>query len=990
MHRILCLLMILPGLAGWAQEIIPVGDSTPAAVRFQVLSPTLVRMEYAPSGAFTDAPSVVVMRREWPSVSYTKSTEDGWFRLDTGSMVLHYQLGSGAFTADTLHITWKDANGEHIWHAGDADTENLGGIGLDADMWKRNRTGQASEFPGLISRKGCTLFDDSQTAIWDADAQWVKDRPDTQGVDWFFFLYGNDYKRMFQEYIQLTGPSPMVPRYIMGTTIASRHGYSGHEWKLIIDQFREKNIPLDVLMMDSVSSAKKVWSGGDWDLEQIPDPVGFMRDMKERGIHVSKIMHYGIFSDWVADKLISSDDSQFENIRKAVGFPEGITGLDLDVSNKQQAQAFIDYMVKPSLDMGMAFWWMDGCPIVTMQGLRQHDGLGSLMWARHLQYTASEQITGRRTFVLCRHGGPGSHRYPGHFTGDVSPQWSTLEYLVPHTVRAGNSMEPFISNEWFMYPNLDPEMYARVVQFLSFTPVTHLLGILGMRMPWEYGPQGEEQCKTFFGLRYKLLPYLYTLTRETHETGLPIVRGMYLNYPEQNESYTYMGQYMMGEHLLLAPVTRPGYGEPVLQTLYLPQGARWYDYFTGAIYEGGQVLDYDCPLERMPLFVRAGAIIPMAPPMNWSDERPLDPLILDVYASDNGAVGQLYEDDGISLEYRNNQFAWTRVEMRPMDGQVGDYSLVIHPTEGQFPGQPAERRYLIQIHGLLKPSEITQDGQPLPQISTAFDGKGWMWDSMRKVLAIQLTNAMPIAQEVRLQLTGAGTSADVMQAQQLGEFLERIRRTKHEFNLKYVMLSELWEHAKPPRFFRESEAIEEEISNYLARPQDWKGQPLDHRAMANHILAAMENQPFESNRILPHPSQQSQEVSKKLEFAECSPLELERAKSLLLGLNVRALVIEDHPEVFTTGPYLHIKAKLDYDAAAVPEDAKVILELQCPEEGMPGYAIHLPVLEPDGWTRFDVRYPNEPAPGSHIFKVRATLTWQNQHIETWKDVRWMH
>ena len=153
-------------------------------------------------------------------------------------------------------------------------------------------------------------------------------------------------------------------------------------------------------------------------------------------------------------------------------------------------------------------------------------------------------------------------------------------------------------------------------------------------------------------------------------------------------------------NLLVAPISEPGYGKPVLKDIYLPDGEDWFDYFTGEIYKGGQVVNYQCPLDRMPLFVRAGSILPMAPDMNYSEQKPVDPLIVDVYAG-KAASFQLYEDDGTSLAYRQDAYAWTPLSYTPEAGGV--HQIEIGPSKGQFKGQVTSRRYEVRVHGLLKP-----------------------------------------------------------------------------------------------------------------------------------------------------------------------------------------------------------------------------------------------------------------------------------------------
>ena len=162
------------------------------------------------------------------------------------------------------------------------------------------------------------------------------------------------------------------------------------------------------------------------------------------------------------------------------------------------------------------------------------------------------------------------------------------------------------------------------------------------------------------------------------------VRGMYLEYPEQEAAYTNQQQYMFGKELLVAPITAPGNGKPSRRQVYLPAGQDWFDYFTGDLYAGGQEIVHECPLDRMPLFVRAGSILPMAPEMVWSDQKPVDPLTLEVYAGPRAAEFKLYEDDGVSLDYRAGAYAWT--PLRFESGQARQLHAEHRPGAGEVSG----------------------------------------------------------------------------------------------------------------------------------------------------------------------------------------------------------------------------------------------------------------------------------------------------------------
>jgi hypothetical protein len=399
-----------------AQEAKRAGMVAEGNARFEVLTPNLVRMEYSPSGKFINEPSVSVPNRSWPETAFQTTRTNGWLEIKTGKLIVRYHPGTGPFTAQNLQMIWKDEDGEHTWKPGDKYDKNLGGV--PGDIAARAVPGKEA---GPLSHNGYYLLDDSRSAIWDKAPEWVKPRPEKNSQDLYFFVYGRDFKGMLGELAQLLGPIPMVPRYVLGTWFGSRAGYSADQWKMIAQRFREESIPLDMMVIDSISACKVVWSGYDWDYEQMPDPPEFISWMLKHGIHLTLNEHYG--------PLTRENFDNFETVRKLMGLPPETQEIPHNLADKKYAGAFMDLMHKPALDMGLAFWWQDGNAGAKMPGL------DPTLWTRHIEYEGSERITGKRAFVFCRLGEPpwpefpgalptpawGVHRYGAFFTGDLIP-----------------------------------------------------------------------------------------------------------------------------------------------------------------------------------------------------------------------------------------------------------------------------------------------------------------------------------------------------------------------------------------------------------------------------------------------------------------------------------------------------------------------------------------------------------------------------------------
>jgi alpha-glucosidase (family GH31 glycosyl hydrolase) len=874
--------------------------------RFQFLTPSLVRMEYAPSGRFVDAPSAVVLKREWPTVVAQSSRENGWLVVHTSEMILRYRLNSGHFTADNLQVTWtRPSNAAHAWHPGQLDTQNLGGLTYSLDhvseanlpKGKQDLESPINDIipgieiplqpakPGLLSRSGYAFIDDSQTPVWDAKMAWITPRDKPYGQDWYLFTYDHDYQHVLQEYAQLCGGIPMIPRYTLGNWItdfnfeyfpntADAHDpqferYNQQYLEDELSRLRENQIPFDTLVLD-FAWHNYGWQGGyDWS-PLIPQPVQFLAWLHDRGIKLSLNDHPGYAG--TQEEILSYDDSHAPEVLQALGrplppkpsfdldlstqwkfatdpqdqglnqqwfaagyddhgwkpirtdqswqkqgypdyqgaawyrtsvslpaklpaalylyfgevgqtyrlfvngkevehthvpWPQRLTYADItpyvragqrnelalrvmpgeqgggifrgpvairnvkpperiyfDLSDKQQADIFMRDLHGPLMQAGVSTWWVDGGG-----GAANMPGLNPQFWTNKVFYDFSQQLTGQRAFILGRYGDWGSERYPGFFTGDTYSEWPVLAYEVAFTARGGNVLVPYISHDigGFHGAKIDFDLYARWIEFGAFSPILRMHSAHAnpregnVRMPWVYGDKGIALMRKYFTLRTQLIPYIYTYTWQAHTLSLPLLRPLYLEYPQLDEAYQHSHEYFFGDEMLVAPVLDASGN----RTVYLPPGA-WVDFFSGRHYDGGHAFTAHYAVDQTPVFVREGSIIPEQEPSDYSDAKPLDTLVLNVYGGGKGHF-DLYEDDGLSLDYEKGRYAVTPMsyETRP----DGSHVLTVVATQGTYQRQPSARAYVIRIHALGKPQSVSANGKPVTQ---------WRWDDKDAVATLTL------------------------------------------------------------------------------------------------------------------------------------------------------------------------------------------------------------------------------------------------------------
>ncbi|GLQ52006.1 TIM-barrel domain-containing protein [Dyella flava] len=395
-----------------------------------------------------------------------------------------------------------------------------------------------------------------------------------------------------------------------------------------------------------------------------------------------------------------------------------------DLADKQQADIFMHDLHGPLMQAGVSTWWVDGGG-----GATNMPGLNPQFWTNKVFYDFSQQLTGQRAFILGRYGDWGSERYPGFFTGDTYSEWPVLAYEVAFTARGGNVLVPYISHDiaGFHGAKIDFDLYARWIEFGAFSPILRMHSAHAnpregnVRMPWVYGNQGIALMRKYFILRTQLIPYIYTYTWLAHTQSVPLLQPLYLQYPELAEAYQHSHEYFFGDEMLVAPVLEASGNRMV----YLPPGA-WVDFFSGKHYDGGRSFTAHYDVDQTPVFVREGSIIPEQEPSDYSDAKPLDTLILNVYGGGKGHF-DLYEDDGLSLDYEKGSYAVTPMnyETRP----DGSHVLTVAATKGTYKHQPAARSYVIEIHALGKPQSVSANGQPVTQ---------WSWDDKDAVATVTL------------------------------------------------------------------------------------------------------------------------------------------------------------------------------------------------------------------------------------------------------------
>jgi alpha-glucosidase/alpha-D-xyloside xylohydrolase len=567
--------------------------------------------------------------------------------------------------------------------------------------------------PWIVSTSGWAIFFHQPFGTFDftgAQSKFLpKNRETALPLD-LFLVSSMEPATLMSEYAKLTGLAEMPPLWSFGYQQSHRTLASREEVIAEAKLFREKKLPCDTMIYLGTGFCPSGWNtengAFDWNPRVFPDPKEVLDELHKD--HFRGVVHVVILSD----TLRGTVHDKCELLR----FDESEASCYWDAHRKDFA-------------MGIDGWWPDeGDPLDIESRL-----------VRNRMYWEGPQIDrpNERPYALHRNGYAGMQRYASFlWSGDVYSTWATLKTHVPIALNTALSGIPYWGTDiggFVPTPEFTAELYVRWFQFGAFCPLFRCHGrTWKLRLPWGWntGDPGpveirnydgaaipdpsqlhdtriEPICRKYLELRYRMLPYLYSAVRECTTTGMPIMRALWLHFPNDPRSVECQDQYMWGKSLLVAPVVEKG---ATSRRVYLPPTA-WYDFWTGERNEGGREISRPIDLETLPLYVRAGSIVPLGPVKQFVDEKVGGPLSVSIYPGADASF-LLYEDDGISFNYRKGQ--WTGVHMTWSDS-IKKLDLALAPGSRQLPSD--KRTFELKLGAVTKMRDFA--GKP---ISISFGG----------------------------------------------------------------------------------------------------------------------------------------------------------------------------------------------------------------------------------------------------------------------------
>src|SRR5437868_4425026 len=700
-------------------------------LKLQVCTDSIIRVRYSATSAFSNLPDYVVIKSNWPETQWSMQSAGDDVILTTsrlkvtvtgkdGAITYHDLDGNQLFQEASRKLTPVKVNGEDTYRAESfinvyGSREGLYGLGQhQAGVW--NYRGESVDIsqdnsnisiPLLVSSKGYGIFwnNDSRSRFNNRFANYLYVSSElADNIDYYFF-YGPDFDKVIAAYRELTGQAPMFGKWAYGFWQCKNRYKSQNEILGIARKYRELHIPADNIVQDWFWWNRK---GEHVFNRNYPDPKGMVDELHGENFHLM-ISVWPFFEPGSAVYDEMDKRGWFVDKFKFAKPPYHTAGMAVfDATNPEARKYYWQLMDKALFNIGIDAWWLDTTEPETEgqeENILLHHKLAIGSGDRYVniyplmttgalydgQRSASDK---KRVFILSRSAFAGDQRYGvTAWSGDINSDFLTLRRQIPAGLNFALSGIPYWTTDIGGFVSGDPddpayrELFVRWFQFGTFNPILRVHGTrkTDQNELWSYGADAQKILVNYDRLRYRMLPYIYSLAWQTTSEGYTPMRPRVMDFRPDVRAQNIGDQFMYGPAFLVNPMTEPG---TTTRRLYLPQ-SRWYDFWTGSAVAGGRTLEADAPLERLPLYIRAGSILPMGPDEEWSTEKSVDPIELRIYRGADGDF-TLYEDENDNYNYEKGIYA--TISLHWDDAQQ---LLTIGDRKGQFPGMLDSRTFRI-------------------------------------------------------------------------------------------------------------------------------------------------------------------------------------------------------------------------------------------------------------------------------------------------------
>ncbi len=704
-------------------------------LKVQVCSDSVIHVLYSATASFPNPTNPVVIKDSWPAAQWSMQSTDDAVILSTSLLKLTVTKKDGAIAYAEAHggalvqeasrsLTPVKVNGEDTYRAESfvniyGSHEGLYGLGQhQAGVW--NYRGESVDIsqensnisvPLMLSSKGYGIFwnNTSRSRFNNRFANYLYISSEVADVIDYYFLYGPEFDQIIAEYRDLTGQAPMFGKWAYGFWQCKNRYKSQDEILGVARKYRALHIPVDDIVQDWFWWNRK----GEFVFNKnYPDPKAMVDELHTEHFHLM-ISIWPFFEPGSANYDYMQNQGWFVDKFKYAKPPYHANAMAVyDATNPEARKYYWDLVNKGLFSIGADAWWMDTTEPET-EGQEENILLNHKLAAgsgnRYVNvyplldtqavYQGQRSVSDRkRVFILSRSAFAGSQRNAvTAWSGDINSDWLSFRRQVPAGLNFALSGIPYWTTDigGFVFGSpTDPafrELFIRWFQYGTFNPI---LRVHGTRKPdenelWSYGPDAQTILVNFDRLRYRMLPYIYSLAWKTTSEAYTPMRPLVMDFRGDPRAQNVGDQFMYGPAFLVNPVTEPA---ATKRQLYLPED-KWYDFWTGSTIEGGRTISAIAPLERLPLYVRAGSIVPLGPDEEWSTQKTADPIELRIYRGANGDF-TLYEDENDNYDYEKGAYATI-----PLHWDDAARTLTIGDRKGQFSGLLESRSFHVVFVG---------------------------------------------------------------------------------------------------------------------------------------------------------------------------------------------------------------------------------------------------------------------------------------------------
>jgi alpha-D-xyloside xylohydrolase len=537
----------------------------------------------------------------------------------------------------------------------------------------------------------------------------------------YYFLYGPDLNTVVSEYRVATGEAPLFPKWAYGFW-QCRERYSSQQQILdTATEFRKRHIPVDAFVQDWLYWGKYGWNAMKFDETNYPDPAGMMDALHQEDLHL-------VISVW---PKFGTQTDVYKQLQSASVLVAGETPTHeqwLDAFNPRGRELFWQDINRGLFKYGLDGWWLDASEpeFDPLRGQKTYLGSGDFVQNAYPLYETTAVYQGqraatndKRVVILTRSAFIGQQRNAAaSWSGDISGNWETFRRQIPAGLNFSMSGLPYWTTDvgGFFRPedqytsDAYHELLIRWFEYGTFCPLFRIHGYKSETEMWKFGPQVEQIFHEYDNLRYRLMPYIYSVAWNVTSQGGTMMRALPLEYPNDVKVRTISDQFLFGPSLLINPITKPGV---TTRAVYLPAGTAWFDFWTGKKSEGGQTIQADAPIDRMPIFAKAGSIIAFGPIVDSTKDKE-DPTDIRVYPGQNGHF-LLYGDEGDSYRYEKENHATIS-----LDWNDRTHTLSVGKRQGHFPGMIELRTLRVFVVG--EGNGVGIRSQSNPEAVVHYDG----------------------------------------------------------------------------------------------------------------------------------------------------------------------------------------------------------------------------------------------------------------------------